>query len=532
LSGDGGLGALAPVAARIVALLPWLLPPVLGAVIGYVTNAIAIRMLFRPLREIRVLGVRLPLTPGVIPRQRLQLADNIGQMVARELLDEQTVHRQLTSAGFQDRIRVNIEQFLSDLLASPLSRLRLEDRELLVSSVETFLEEALYGFFSSRSFIHGVRTIVGRLVGSLSGKRLEELLGSARLAGFLRDRLLPALGQPDVRRRLAHFLKRWLEERAAEERPIGSVVPAEAVHVAVRILRALMPSLFDAVFRWLDEEGTREELTVRGKRLLRQVLERLNLLQRFLISAGQFDRTLENRMPKIIEDALEELRDYAYRPETMDSLEKVVEEGLDRWRSTPSRRALGSLGPETAATAVERLLQGLEDPAIRERLASGIERLLSRQGRRTVGELLSRTLRVQEQEIVDFSTTQVLGYLSRRETSRAIAAEVVAFSKRFVEENQERTLRELFHVGPELQQKTGAILTAQLLRIVDARLPALIESFDVRELVVQKINNLDVAQVEKLLMMVIARHLKWINIFGALLGAIIGFSQMVLRLVM
>ena len=54
--------------AMIAQLLPWILPPVLGAIIGYVTNAIAIRMLFRPFNEIRVLGLRLPFTPGLIPR--------------------------------------------------------------------------------------------------------------------------------------------------------------------------------------------------------------------------------------------------------------------------------------------------------------------------------------------------------------------------------------------------------------------------------------------------------------------------------
>ncbi|MCK4514025.1 MAG: DUF445 family protein, partial [Spirochaetaceae bacterium] len=51
-------------------LLPYVLPPALGAVIGYVTNYVAIRMLFRPLTERRVFGVRVPFTPGIIPRQR------------------------------------------------------------------------------------------------------------------------------------------------------------------------------------------------------------------------------------------------------------------------------------------------------------------------------------------------------------------------------------------------------------------------------------------------------------------------------
>jgi uncharacterized membrane protein YheB (UPF0754 family) len=41
-----------------------------------------------------------------------------------------------------------------------------------------------------------------------------------------------------------------------------------------------------------------------------------------------------------------------------------------------------------------------------------------------------------------------------------------------------------------------------------------------------------VKRVEELLLIVIARHLKWINLFGALLGALIGGSQVVLRFVM
>ena len=39
-----------------LAILPWILPPLLGAIIGYVTNRIAIKMLFRPLNPKRFLA--------------------------------------------------------------------------------------------------------------------------------------------------------------------------------------------------------------------------------------------------------------------------------------------------------------------------------------------------------------------------------------------------------------------------------------------------------------------------------------------
>jgi uncharacterized membrane protein YheB (UPF0754 family) len=72
-------------------VLPYLLPPLLGAFIGYVTNYIAIRMLFRPLRPWRLLGVRVPLTPGIIPSKRHELAARMGEMVGSHLLTSDDV---------------------------------------------------------------------------------------------------------------------------------------------------------------------------------------------------------------------------------------------------------------------------------------------------------------------------------------------------------------------------------------------------------------------------------------------------------
>ncbi|MBE3064659.1 MAG: DUF445 family protein, partial [Spirochaetes bacterium] len=66
--------------------------------------------------------------------------------------------------------------------------------------------------------------------------------------------------------------------------------------------------------------------------------------------------------------------------------------------------------------------------------------------------------------------------------------------------------------------------------LVDAKLPEILRGVDVEELVVRKIEGLDVKDVERLLLQVIASHLKWINVFGAILGFLIGLVQDILRL--
>ena len=61
-------------------------PPVLGGIIGYFTNDIAIKMLFRPYRAISIAGRRVPFTPGLIPRNQERLALNISKTIMGSLL--------------------------------------------------------------------------------------------------------------------------------------------------------------------------------------------------------------------------------------------------------------------------------------------------------------------------------------------------------------------------------------------------------------------------------------------------------------
>lgn len=61
-------------------------PPVLGGIIGYFTNDIAIKMLFRPYRAIYIAGRRVPFTPGLIPRNQERLAKNISDTIMGSLL--------------------------------------------------------------------------------------------------------------------------------------------------------------------------------------------------------------------------------------------------------------------------------------------------------------------------------------------------------------------------------------------------------------------------------------------------------------
>ena len=123
-------------------ILHYIAGPLIGALIGYCTNYIAVKMLLHPHHEVKVLGRTLPFTPGVIPKNKPRLAHAIGEAVANVLLTKEDIAGLITdervdsastalvagsglfgdrtledlarAAGMEDTDTTRLEDFLSD----------------------------------------------------------------------------------------------------------------------------------------------------------------------------------------------------------------------------------------------------------------------------------------------------------------------------------------------------------------------------------------------------------------------------------
>jgi uncharacterized membrane protein YheB (UPF0754 family) len=85
-------------------ILKVILPVLVGATIGYFTNFLAIKMLFRPRKEVRIKGVRLPFTPGIIPKNQPRLAAAIGATVGEHLLNMETIKESFQKNGTKEKL--------------------------------------------------------------------------------------------------------------------------------------------------------------------------------------------------------------------------------------------------------------------------------------------------------------------------------------------------------------------------------------------------------------------------------------------
>lgn len=83
---------------------------IIGALIGGVTNMIAVKMLFHPFKPYYLFGKRVPFTPGLIPKRREEIAVKIGQVIEDHLLTESLIREKIHSKNMQEVMNQVIER--------------------------------------------------------------------------------------------------------------------------------------------------------------------------------------------------------------------------------------------------------------------------------------------------------------------------------------------------------------------------------------------------------------------------------------
>lgn len=544
--------------------LVWAVPPLIGAVIGYVTNVIAIKMLFRPLRVKRLFGLRLPLTPGIIPRQRHSLAESIGVMVSRDLITEDAVRGQLSSPGFGGTVRRKLHELMELIFYTPTGelpqKLKLPEMhpedfpEHSVSATEgsegeqevygreksgkrgkpgpeSLVTEILADFFRTEGFKNSIYKTVEYSVESICRLPMYRLIGEdgEKLLSILSADRIEKLREP-----VKLNLRIWLREQVRTNRHFSGVLTPQIIEGLVNVIDHLYPSLFQAFLDYLRIPKVHTQLEHRGKKVLRRILEKLSSFQRFFVLAGQYDRTLDERMDVVVDDVLDQLEkagwDYETRKRFIDMIRRWLGGVADKNAGELMLAWRGDM-MEDATKAVDSLFDWLTSENGLSVVQGMGESLLGRVSGEQAGTALYRLTGIE----TSFVSTTVAEWVVRmlansgegEDTSSSPAWGLIRSMAGEISSGGSRSIAEILGVSAEDRDRLEVEGTRLFIRVLNEQAPLILESVDVRTLVVEKIDSLDIDKVEGLILQVIKSHLRWITLFGALLGFLIGALQLI-----
>ncbi|WAW15480.1 DUF445 domain-containing protein [Peptostreptococcus equinus] len=119
-----------------------LLLAVVGGIIGYSTNVIAVKMLFKPLNPIRIPIIGYEIV-GLIPKRKSEIAYNIGKAVGEELVDYDAIIENLIVEDDKDRLKEYAKARLQVIINEKISFIPSMFKPMIFSSIDEIVESEL-----------------------------------------------------------------------------------------------------------------------------------------------------------------------------------------------------------------------------------------------------------------------------------------------------------------------------------------------------------------------------------------------------
>ena len=195
-------------------MVHYFIGPVVGAVIGYITNDIAIRMLFRPHQPKYFMGIHIPFTPGIIPKEKNRIAGAIGKAVSENLMNREVLEKSLLSDEMLSKMGNAIDEFVTTQSVNDETIEEFASHYLTQEDIEAMRNNATDGI---------VKMISGKLQDSALGDNIahmaiEHVMEKTRksvVGLFGADKFVAGLAQP-IERLLAKHINEILQNNSQQ----------------------------------------------------------------------------------------------------------------------------------------------------------------------------------------------------------------------------------------------------------------------------------------------------------------------------
>jgi len=161
--------------------------PLIGALIGWFTNYIAIKMLFHPRDEVRIFFIPIQ---GVFPKRQKDFARKLGQIVTEELVSVQDITKRLkekaTSEAILHHIALRLEEGLTSRMPKVFPMLAMlltgdmteKIKKILLGQIASLNEELIDKLSGELEDDLDLHRIVEEKVAAFSSDKLEEIVFS------------------------------------------------------------------------------------------------------------------------------------------------------------------------------------------------------------------------------------------------------------------------------------------------------------------------------------------------------------------
>ena len=490
-------------------------------------------MLFHPYNPVKVFGITI-WPQGMIPRHRDKLAQSIGNAVGNELVSQQTVFDALFETSFfqrkvEDFVSAYTNELLSRVYPSFIDALPSQARAPIldtISALQYRLAEYIADMLKSEETADAIENFVDKQVDELLERRVGDMVKDEsvdRVLNFVEQHLQRLTATEGFETKVHEFVSGRLDELSHSNATLAETFTPETIAFIKDRIDQQVPPIVHHLADIATSPTTQKQIGGLIKLEVDQYYEQLSLLKKIFISRERIHREVDDLVNKTLPKRVEEyLRGPAFEQEAEAFLNATVDNVMGR----PLDELIGQFDAnrfeDLKSQISNRLVELLRSEALSTSLSIQVTDAIDRLRPQTLGAVMQQLDSNSAAQVKSLLTRSLLSLLSREDTARTINAIMSAQIERLLI----APIGKLGdHVSQNAMERASSALVERITEAARERLPVAIAEFDVGGLVRKKVSDYPLAKLEELVLSVAQHHLKTIELFGAVIGFVIGVGQ-------
>ncbi|XZM80338.1 DUF445 family protein [Clostridium perfringens] len=485
----------------------YIIGALIGAVIGYITNWLAIKMLFRPREAKYIFGMKLPFTPGLIPKEKSRIANKVGETVGTHLLNSDSLSKALNDDKIKSKFNevakekinqiINSNSTLENSLKNTLGENYYALKENMINNIaKTILESIQEEEFKNKVKFYIVDSIKEQL-----NKDPEKIIDFINSNKF-REVIINTLEEEKTRDIIGKALLKEVKTLGKEDLTIEEVIPENIKPYIEEYVKSQKDTLVDIIKNLLRDD----EVSHKIKSAINDNIP--SIVSMFL--SGD---VIYGKLVSLVDKSLSEEENKEY---ICDAALAFVHESMKKKVSD----VINNVGEEKLEVISDALGDKISKKLnTEENIDSIISKLNCKiSSFNSYEEIIKVLFNDYENILID----NIDSMISRIVNNNQLSGEISKIIEKVFDKFLQNSLNDICYNKQNLENSIMSILDNLYNDFVENKSAKVLEIVDISSIVEEQINAFEVDYAEEIIIGIANKELKAITWLGALLGGILG----------
>ncbi|MDV5107044.1 DUF445 family protein [Clostridium perfringens] len=485
----------------------YIIGALIGAVIGYITNWLAIKMLFRPREAKYIFGMKLPFTPGLIPKEKSRIANKVGETVGTHLLNSDSLSKALKDdkikAKFNEVAKEKINQVINSnsTLEESLKNTLGENYYALKGNMIDNIAKTILESIQEEEFKNKVKFYIVDSIKERLNKEPEKIIDFINSNKF-REVIINTLEEEKTRDIIGKALLKEVKTLGKEDLTIEEVIPENIKPYIEEYVKSQKDTLVDIIKNLLRDD----EVSHKIKNAINDNIP--SIVSMFL--SGD---VIYGKLVSLVDKSLSEEENKEY---ICDAALAFVHESMKKKVSD----VINTVGEEKLQVISDALGDKISKKLnTEENIDSIISKLNCKiSSFNSYEEIIKVLFNDYENILIDNIDSMISQIVNNNQLSGEISKIIEKVFDKFLQ----NSLNDICYNKQNLENSIMSILDNLYNDFVENKSTKVLEIVDISSIVEEQINAFEVDYAEEIIIGIANKELKAITWLGALLGGILG----------